>query len=103
VPRRSFVSLRGGSRSIGERCAVLYDADRSYRTTAALSYPPHIIALTALYTTALLQLGPLPEEEDEMSKQASDILDNFRKSSDWERTFGASSAVIEGKVLFSHH
>lgn len=82
---------------------VLGETDESYRTTAALSYPPHIIAMASLYTTALLHLGPSPEEDDELAKQASAIVDRFRDSSDWEKDYGASSGVIEGEFASQHH
>lgn len=74
----------------------------SHRTPAPLSYPPHAIAIGAIYTAALLSLETtlLPVADDPSSGEltgAVGIARKFGNKGSWEDDYAANADEIDGE------
>lgn len=79
----------------------------SHRTPAPLSYPPHAIAIGAIYTAALLSLETtlLPVADDPSSGELSgavagagavELVRRFGNKGSWEDDYAANADEIDG-------
>lgn len=80
----------------------------SHRTPAPLSYPPHAIAIGAIYTAALLSLETtlLPVADDPSSGEltgAVGILRKFGNKGSWEDDYAANADEIDGECAVYPH
>ena len=72
-----------------------------YRTPAALSFPPHIIALASLYTAAILCLQTTqpqsgPTDIEQSSEEYRRIISLLGNTGDWEQQYYADWGQIDG-------
>lgn len=81
---------------------MVYLIGPSHRTPAPLSFPPHAIAIGAIYTAALLSLETtlLPVADDLLSGELSGAVGIVRKFGDkgsWEDDYAADADEIDGE------
>lgn len=75
--------------------------DRSHRTPAPLSFPPHIVALGSLYTASMLLLEatrsrpPTPADTPAV-RERLDIAQQLGDSGAWEEEYAATAGHVDG-------
>lgn len=73
----------------------------SHRSHAPLSFPPHVIALASLYTSAILLLenaqphgsSAIDDEDDERKK----VVKELGNAGSWESQYNTTKDQIDGK------
>ena len=79
----------------------------SYRTSAPLSYPPHLVAVAAIYASALLSLETAdPSTFDASqatpeSKRYKFMVDQLSTSGTWEEDYATTADLVDGQSLFT--
>jgi hypothetical protein len=81
---------------------------RSHRTSAPLSFPPHIIALGSIYAASILlqdttQTVPTPksDEDDTDGRSATDLVQLLGSPGNWETEYLASADHIDSQLYRS--
>jgi CTD kinase subunit beta len=80
----------------------------SYRTSAPLSYPPHLVAVAAIYASALLSLETAdPSTFDASqatpeSKRFKTMIDQLSTSGTWEEDYATTADLVDGQSPFTH-
>ena len=73
----------------------------SHRTPAALSFPPHVVALGSLYTASMLLLettrsvvnGPTDSEAE---RGENDVVQLLGNSGAWEQDYFGTAEQVDG-------
>jgi CTD kinase subunit beta len=79
----------------------------SYRTSAPLSYPPHLVAVAAIYASALLSLETAdPSTFDASqatpeSKRYKSTVDQLSTSGTWEEDYATTADLVDGQSPFT--
>lgn len=79
----------------------------SYRTSAPLSYPPHLIAVAAIYASALLSLETAdPNAFDQTtatpeSKRNKAMIGQLSASGTWEEDYATTADLVDGELPYS--
>ena len=74
----------------------------SYRTSAPLSYPPHLVAVSAIYASALLSLETAdPSTFDALQatpegKRYKAMIDQLSTSGTWEEDYATTADLVDG-------
>lgn len=85
------------------RINALSELTGSYRTSAPLSYPPHLIAVSAIYASALLSLESAnPDTFDPSSatpehKSLKSLIAQLSTSGTWEEDYATTADLVDGE------
>jgi len=93
----------GGLASFLPRQSWVDELTGSYRTSAPLSYPPHLVAVAAIYASALLSLETAdPSAFDASqatpeSKRYKAMIDQLSTSGTWEEDYATTADLVDGQ------
>jgi hypothetical protein len=80
-----------------------FELTGSYRTSAPLSYPPHLVAVSAIYASALLSLESAnPDTFDLLSatpehKSFKSVIAQLSASGTWEEDYATTADLVDGE------